>query len=91
MSQAVVLLPYVMTWAVVFVICASLYMDFLGRVTLCSPGMIEYYTCNITVQCPHRVMLLVCSGKTDLKTDSLISRSSEYYILLSSLSYKCFK
>ena len=76
-----------MTWAVFVVILASLCMDFMGGGRLCSPGMVGYYACNITVPYTHRVMLLVCSEKTVMKTDNLVFRSSEYCSLLSSLSY----
>ena len=56
-------------------------MDFLwiGRLQP-NNGMVGYYASNFTAQCTNRVMLLVCSGKTDWKTDNLISRSSEYAV-----------
>ena len=65
--------------------------EFHGGEGDCSPGMVEYYACNFTAQYTHRVMLLVCSEKTVMKTDNLVFRSSEYCSLLSRLSYKSFK
>lgn len=65
---------------------------FPGKEGTLSPWLWKDIMLVIYVSSVHtQAFILMCNGKTDLKTEVLVSRSPEHCFPLSDLSYKCYK